>query len=695
MAFRPREADMLMSELFPILGRKYLELNKKSPAPTKDDTLNDALKAFYRSVHNGLHGVNELDDKKRLADYAKAVNSIIKKDPVLKKEPVLSASPLDDKQPFTGDQMSLLIKKAMRKQASRGGGGSEALHAGGAQDTVSKSTTYVPTVPLVSAVKNVSTPCAYERKVVNGKDAYWSWNCQRATNASGLLDGVKKCTLHRVQDKRTELVPVNCLQEYVNVLKGFEVDRVITTDSETNESVVRQTVTPQVDVYGTMKREAAVGKGVAYKRLTRVDSKGLEVPDPMDATDASFKKSDELLSRALGGSSKKKGGASGPELPNVAALRRKEFQLNDQDITEMQLALPSNMMEQPNSWKSLPPLDEDDKIAFYSYDDSYGVVRNNARQNGFPFSFRYLPYTYMTEKSYLEWLVTLQYKMRSEFPDYMLSTYDPVLDTIATVETSIMVALGRLESVGQFFDRKELFEGADEHKGVMHKYLLRYAMTPPTDTWYSPLSMRYTAVPTDVTKAYPDESEMLNNLKALYRSINTKANNGDGLKLQGDGVRLGLNYRQIENLSESDAWKDADVVAVVEDELLSMLARLQFVIGYAVNLKASAILSATLTTPIVDALLKREQRRFLSKELIQYLETFSLEPEDTAEMFIRLSNLRKLEAEAQGVALPGGDVSSYVPNWNAADGAQYPQAMKAIATPGKPSVAGAFKSMQF
>ena len=91
----------------------------------------------------------------------------------------------------------------------------------------------------------------------------------------------------------------------------------------------------------------------------------------MADADASFKKADDLLLREkLGGITKKKGGAGGPELPNVAALRRKEFSLNDQDITEMQLALPENMMDQPPSWKQLPPLDEDDKIAFYSYDDS-------------------------------------------------------------------------------------------------------------------------------------------------------------------------------------------------------------------------------------------------------------------------------------------------------------------------------------
>jgi hypothetical protein len=106
-------------------------------------------------------------------------------------------------------------------------------------------------------------------------------------------------------------------------------------------------------------------------------------------------------------------------------------------------------------------------------------------------------------------------------------------------------------------------------------------------------------------------------------------------------------------------------MAIVEDVFLAYLARLQFLHGYALNTYSDAILASGTITFIVGAPLSiraatqqllasapeaAAQRRYLSKELIRYLELFQLSDEDQPLHY--LPELRKRQAQQMGLVLP-------------------------------------------
>ncbi len=580
-------------------------------------------------------------------------------------------------------------------------------------------TRYVPTSPRVSAVQRIVSPCMYKERATDGERAYWLWKCDRTK-----LPNVKKCELNRVQDEKMEVVPINCIQEYVKVLKGFDVDKQTESDPVTGASITSQTIYPEVDIYGATRLGRHAGPAIPYQEAPRVALDTLaDIPPRQGKREAQFRRfGDESdvggAETKSGGAAPKKGGAvkkgrkkggSSPaakggaveggavHLPSRSALRREKFKLTDQDLDELELGAPPGFMRQPAEWadplNGLPKLDgTNGNIAFYAYDDNYGSARNvGALQNGFDFSFRYLPYTYMTNSEYLEWLVTLQYDMRSKYPDFMLAnaTYDPALDSIATVETSILVALGRLETAKKYFNRQELFKGAEKFQNVMHKYLRRYAFAERTPAWYSPLSERYLAGSMNAP-LYDGEDVAMEKIRGLNDLIGARANRGDGLEdpnAENVGIRIPLKYRRLggeDGAGPSDvAPEDNQIMAVIEDAFLTMLARLQYDHGYAVNVNnvilapfvGTKVLNVStngenISVPNQDGLMNMAQRRFLTRELVRYFETFSLE--NAPEIFIPLPGLRKEQAKALGLALPPSAINKYATEWRSESSTSFP-----------------------
>jgi hypothetical protein len=670
-----------------------------------------------------------------------------------------------------------------------------------------QSVHYMPTMPRVSDVVSSSGPCLYEQKVTTGDKGYWQWMCERSSRAgpgdSRLpgLPSVKKCVLHRVEDKRSVVVPVNCLQEYVNVLKGFDVDKVRYKDTVTGDQLVSETITPDVDTYGSARITGQGGPPIPYKRLQRdgeteaddpltkvrpgawskmayasvggasaapapapaAARRGGVAPSPIGAktvpapakvaatakiavvspkTAGSAPKAvapasksaigvaSPVVAKSAGAAPKipvktagngaisvvppqtagtvsagsNQGGAVNAgtvnagalHFPSPSAIRKATWALTDQDLDDAELNLPRDITAMPPEWeKGLDPLDKEDQIAFYTADD-YGSLRSSARQTGFDFSFRYLPFEFLREEKYLEWLVSLDYNLRAHYPDYHFHKFDPVFSTIATVESYILTTLRRLEEKYKFFDRKTLFAGAEPHRNIMHRYLRVYAFAPPTSTWISPISARYAQLPApDSDQFRKSEAQALGNVRDLNDKIGYAANSG---KLAQDvtakdpsapgqpGIKIPLKYKKMgreqdfwlgvegpqqtaENYNSEEAsdlgsnpamgFYDNRVMGIVEDELLSMLARLQYVLGYVINTNASWFTNEI--SDAQDGLMDLHQSKYLTRELNRYLATFQLE--DVNNVFHRLPQLRMAQARQMGIPLPKSVMGSYEAQW--------------------------------
>jgi hypothetical protein len=571
-------------------------------------------------------------------------------------------------------------------------------NGGAVGDQVTETIQYVPTIPRVSEVRRSTTPCMYERKVQKG-EGYWAWTCNRTDQP-----GVKKCDLVRVEDQKQTLVPIQCLQEYVNVLKGFEVQKT-SKEGADGKTTVTQTITPEVQVYGTVTPKGPTGRPIPYRDLPKY-SEQYPAPAPQFPNNSQYISmngvSSQALDRDLGGGGRAAGAAptaaaasrSGAaasrggamSLPSRTNVRDKQFYLTNQDIEDITTGVPSDMIPKPATWANINPPEDPNQISFYTYDDSYGSASTSRLQNGFPFSSNYLPFAYMTNQAYLEWLVSLDYKMRAEFSDEHTHVYDPLLDTIATVETAILVTLGRLEAKRQYFNRPDLFEGKEPFKAVMHRYLRVFAFTPPQNEWYSPLSGRYIALPEKDKGVFPPSEEAaLNTLQLLNDLVVRTALAGSPASGISEGFRIPLKYRtffgnrvnQVANTTLLDPrWSQEDkrVVGIAEDEVLSTLARLQFIHGYAINLNGNEDLKNT-----SDALLKPEHRRYLSRELVRYLDMFSLE--DGQPALHRLPGLRMKAAAERGFVMPKSAMSEYGSDWSSAANAALPGASQAPRRP--------------
>lgn len=210
---------------------------------------------------------------------------------------------------------------------------------------------------------------------------------------------------------------------------------------------------------------------------------------------------------------------------------------------------------------------------------------------GFEFSSKHLPYAYQVHQLYLEWLVSISYRLKYDYAQYHNHIYDPMVDTTAVVESYILVTLGRLEMADKFFNRRELFQGAQQFADYMHPFIRQYAFNPPARVWFSPLSARY------LDDAKGIEAVAIGNLRTLIGHICACANLKSGAILP--------------------PGKDSCVMAIVEDTLLALLARLQHLENRVVN-------TARVCHQLVEELLTTDQQRYLKKEVRNYLETFPL-----------------------------------------------------------------------
>jgi len=670
----PREVAILLTELTPFV---YKFEAKRNPNFTKTE-MELQVRAQLDAILAPLMTSSEdqPDQKTRIEKYAKIdyIRNKLKLTPFdLKSLLNRGLRRLSTGSRLGQDQVDAAALQRLRAKANlksmdpdaiywaAKSGGSAGPKKGGVMEPVREVKNYVPTVPQVSKVEKTETPCMIERKVTNGSKGYWQWLCERTVSNPG----TKTCSLNRVEDSRTTVVPVNCLQEYVSVLKGFEVDRTVSRDKDTGEIMIEQKLTPDVDRYGSTSVSNKTGREIPFKALQKSTSKD-KASTPKFAT-SGFSKSDSLSSRALGGKANRQGGAeaigSGPTLPDQREVSKREFNLTEQDLQDIELRLPAGIMQRPEAWEVLPALGEDDRIAFYAM-EPYGATRNKARQEGFRFSFRYAPFGAMQQEKYLEWLVSVHYRLRAEHPAYYFYKFDPIFSTIATLESYILTALGRLEANREYFSRSKLFQHGEPHRAVMHKYLRVYSFTADTETWFSPLSARYLEVPdTGEPGSRVNENTTLSNLTKLYAAVGEQSKKAF---LNDEEVRIPVKFQESKKFGKNEEKKFSDekVVGIMEDELMSLLARLQL-LGYAINTNADVFNAA-------DDLILSKSRKYLTSETNKYMDSFFFDTKTAT--FHRLPALRMKQAEAAGMVIPGSPLDEFEQtSWQPVTAASFPK----------------------
>jgi len=564
---------------------------------------------------------------------------------------------------------------------------------GGAITRRVESEDYIPKVPYISVDPKVETKdCGYKTKFVQDKELpQFGVFCKRTS-----VPGVQQCETKSLPPGKQTVVGVTCKNTSTQVLDGVHVDKVIYRDDETNQEVVTQVVRPVTSTIHSSHTKVERDTNIPYQPLTLKDANRnvikteSKIPGnsftflqkPSAGSSSSKKVVQSKLNLKKGGSSESpvggavnQGGAvsisringqSVAVLPGQDEVRRMNFKMNERDVEEA--LLPEHTIPLPKKVKDLQDAQKDPLTWYRAELDGYGVSKALSRRSGFDFSFRYLPHEYCygagleDAKAYLEWLVSVQYKLRAEFPDFMLSTYDIVVDTIATLETSILVCFGRMELKNQYFDRMKILEGARRFEKLMNKYLAYYALKEKAFTWVSPLNPRYKDLDSTPEKNYPKEDETIRLLNELNDALSSAANGEDSpvsdikrIEKQIDGqtvyVSLDVAYRQSNQFPKNDSNKfdDSKVMAVVEDNFLSFLARLQFRAGYAFNTN----------NPTVNILMDRDHSRFLSRvDTIRYFETFyALQDEDEQNSsFIRLTEIRKQQAKQNGFSLQSANM---------------------------------------
>jgi hypothetical protein len=500
----------------------------------------------------------------------------------------------------------------------------------------STSTRFIPSKgPLVASQETRVSPCMYEMQVSRGQPGHFIYTASRTSVA-----GVREMVLQRHENGKFQAVPLECLQEYVDILGSVDVKSTVNSDGS-----ISRTVTPDVTRYSnTTVLDNPTRRGaVSYEKLRAGGSNSA-------VSSKQTKPSQPSLAQSAGGQS-----AGGFPLPDPKEALRAEWKFNDQDLYEMQTGVGDDLIEMDSDYSEELKVNPNN-VAYYT-SDSYGSVRNQFRRTGFPFLSRYVPYAALQDRKYMEYLVSLEYKLRADFPDFHFHRFDPVVSTIATMESYILTTLGRLETYGMWFNRKAMFEGAKPFAGKMHRYLLKYAFEKPTKIWKSPLAMRYLQVPNRSVNPRPAENTALDNLVAGYeslRSVNVPSNHGEK---NPDGsiitpyvaIPLQLNYINGENPTLGLA--DIQVRGIVESELLSALARLQYMHGYVLNTGIGAMraFSADIAA-----------RRYYSLPLKSYLESFILS--NDSKLYLRLSQLRKFQAQKQGYVYPPTPIEQLMNN---------------------------------
>lgn len=255
------------------------------------------------------------------------------------------------------------------------------------------------------------------------------------------------------------------------------------------------------------------------------------------------------------------------------------------------------------------------------------------QHEGFPFSQSLQPFYNRSTSciNYLEWLVSIQYKLRHEFPDHTtnLSPFDIVIDNVRTTENFILVTLGRLEHAQVLFNRQQIFQNANEYKNHMNAYLKIYAFSPPCTVWISPLSSRFVEIE---SKTDDERATAMLLLKKIITILNQKI----PTKFPSRCVRR-----------EQDM--DETILAIMEDELLSLFSRFQFMESHIVNTRHENIVGWIHGR---HGLLSKNCRRFLSDELIAYAEQDYDVDEHKSDLFIHVSDLPKKVKTILSITVP-------------------------------------------
>jgi hypothetical protein len=159
----------------------------------------------------------------------------------------------------------------------------------------------------------------------------------------------------------------------------------------------------------------------------------------------------------------------------------------------------------------------------------------------------------------------------------------------------------------------------------MNKILRAYVFTPETEIWVSPLSGRYLQVQIDKTATdyRKEEEETIEALVLLYTAI-VEASKEKGYQTS-NGTKVQI------DLPAPSFTGPLGTMAIVEDELLALLARLQH-LGFVLN-------SDSITfNPLIALLLQLEHRRYLSDTLVNYFRDFYFDDQNFD--FYRVPELR-------------------------------------------------------
>jgi len=532
-----------------------------------------------------------------------------------------------------------------------------------------QSTMYVPTSLTVDRRVPIERPCGYQERDVVGP-MYWQTQCDR-TDQSGVQD----CKLVPVASKVRQIIPAKCTENQFSVLKGVDLQTQTVTDANGRAVSVQTVAKPVVERYKQVVAVRPAGEPIEYERLQRLGE-----PKETPFTPANFTRSGTgtvAHARDLGGGAsnfdQKKHGGNAKEEKRAGAnvggaidmpAKATKLRLNETDLDNQVLPVPEGMMERPSAWAALDPVGG---VHFNMYDDSYGTTSARTRQFGFPFKRHHLNYDRLKffghETNYLQWLISVSYKLRAEYSEVYKYNYDAVIDTEATLESQILYGIGKLEARRKFFDRFDIFAGASGFdRKEMHPIIRKYIDTPRTEIWFSPLTHRYLAMDQDDTK-YPDEAATLGNLKQLYTSIIDYLKQGYTTKT-GDRVVLPVPF------AKQDITMDT--MAFAEDYLMALLERLQYT-GYAFNTNSDNAKGT------VEELLDPKQRKYLRDEAVKYLELFRLE--DGSKTLVYLPGIRRMMASTHGVKLPEPEGFEVDSSWRSIKATDIPVVVDGVSIP--------------